>query len=84
MKCRYPVLCCFHLFVTILGTNCSEPEVNDFVLYVSNPQPVWYFNDSIEYSCAEGYRLIGNARLTCLSNTTWSSQAPQCEGKAKL
>lgn len=30
------------------------------------------------YTCADGYELDGEDVLTCLLNSTWSSQPPTC------
>ena len=30
------------------------------------------------YSCDEGFDLVGEAMRTCMNNSQWSGEAPQC------
>ena len=35
--------------------------------------------DTAEYSCNEGYVLVGDQTRTCMSNSQWSGAAPTCQ-----
>ncbi|XP_078494110.1 E-selectin-like [Ciona intestinalis] len=43
---------------------------------------IWYYGQSVTYTCTEGYRMVGVATSTCQSNDqergTWSSDQPNC------
>ncbi|XP_078494089.1 complement receptor type 2-like [Ciona intestinalis] len=43
---------------------------------------IWYYGESVTYTCVEGYRMVGVAMSTCRSNDqgrgTWSSDQPNC------
>lgn len=36
------------------------------------------YRNEVVYSCADGYRLEGTARLTCMGNGSWSAARPRC------
>lgn len=38
-------------------------------------------NDSISYSCDNGYHLVGSTHLLCDSNGTWDNPVPSCIGR---
>lgn len=40
-----------------------------------------YTNDTVHFSCQDGYKLHGLSSLTCLSNATWSGTVPECKRK---
>ena len=35
----------------------------------------------IDFTCHRGYEMIGDHRITCLPNATWSGKIPKCQGK---
>ena len=35
--------------------------------------------DRAEYSCDEGYELVGDQTRECMSNSQWSGQTPSCQ-----
>uniref|UniRef100_A0A8C0ES66 Sushi domain-containing protein n=1 Tax=Bubo bubo TaxID=30461 RepID=A0A8C0ES66_BUBBB len=35
---------------------------------------------AVQYSCRDGYSLIGNASISCTAEGTWSRPRPRCEG----
>lgn len=37
------------------------------------------FGSRAEYSCSEGYALVGNGERVCQSDGTWSGSDPECE-----
>ncbi len=45
--------------------------------------PNTFENSIANYSCFEGYDLVGDATRTCLSTKTWSLSAPLCQSKEK-
>ena len=49
------------------------PIDNGFFLETS-----FFYEDSVNYQCDEGYRLEGESTITCQSNTAWSAPPPTC------
>ncbi len=41
---------------------------------------VYAYGQQITFHCQQGYQLIGEETVTCISLNTWSSTAPVCEG----
>ncbi|XP_046668707.1 sushi, von Willebrand factor type A, EGF and pentraxin domain-containing protein 1-like isoform X2 [Homalodisca vitripennis] len=39
----------------------------------------YLYQDTVEYHCQDGYRLVGNKNRTCLVNGTWSGEKPSCQ-----
>ncbi|KAF1407517.1 Complement receptor type 1, partial [Spheniscus mendiculus] len=35
---------------------------------------------AVQYTCRDGYSLIGNASISCTARGTWSRPRPRCEG----
>ncbi|KAF1461085.1 Complement receptor type 1, partial [Pygoscelis antarcticus] len=35
---------------------------------------------TVQYTCRDGYSLIGNASISCTAKGTWSRPRPRCEG----
>ena len=42
------------------------------------------FQSQVNFSCVDGYRLIGSSSRTCLSTQLWSGQNATCSGKANI
>ncbi|PIK45914.1 hypothetical protein BSL78_17223, partial [Apostichopus japonicus] len=38
------------------------------------------YNNRVEFSCDQGFSLLGESVLTCQSDGTWSSHVPECTG----
>lgn len=43
-----------------------------------------YFGSTAIYECWNGFKLIGNARRTCLENGSWSGYDPNCRGMMRI
>lgn len=43
-----------------------------------------YFGSTTIYECWNGFKLIGNARRTCLENGSWSGYDPHCRGELRF
>ena len=39
------------------------------------------FGSTVNHTCNEGYRLIGDFQRECLGNGSWSAPLPTCKGK---
>ena len=78
---------CFDLYYPVLFTvvQCSTMEpisngaLNNGTLNNGTSQGL---NDTITYSCVEGYELVGSATRTCQLNGTWSGSEPYCQGNS--
>lgn len=73
---EYFGLCEVDIFVERDAYQCGPPEVpsNGFVFAKSNQ------STSVEYSCHEGFRLVGEANRTCnLKSGQWFGSEPYCE-----
>ncbi|NXN71165.1 CR1L protein, partial [Himantopus himantopus] len=44
------------------------------------PSDTFRPGSAVQYSCGNGYSLIGNASITCTAGGTWSRPRPRCEG----
>jgi len=51
----------------------ESPVVNGNVTLATNGTVTF-----VEYTCADGYELVGASKLTCLTNGTWDNTPPQC------
>ncbi|GAB6022697.1 peptidase domain containing associated with muscle reproteinration 1, partial [Chamberlinius hualienensis] len=55
------------------------PEVNNSIIRHKNFDDEIYRNGTtVTYTCQSLYYLSGSPQLTCLDNSTWSSDPPQC------
>ena len=41
-----------------------------------------HFNDTVDFLCEEGYKMIGKSSLTCQSDEKWNYSPPSCERKS--
>ncbi|KAI8490265.1 hypothetical protein Bbelb_320030 [Branchiostoma belcheri] len=41
------------------------------------------YGDVVHFTCEQGYRLVGNSSLTCLSDGTWSGRSATCAATQK-
>ena len=60
---------------TITAISCGEPgqPANSQLIGTS-----WTYPNQVQYSCATGYNLVGDAVLRCGLNGVWSAQPPKC------
>lgn len=67
---------CFDLSLSATE-KCGTPPalVNGFVL---DPKDVYIVNSRVEYTCTEGYHLVGNNILQCTAAQTWSGSPGLC------
>ncbi|XP_013383226.1 sushi, von Willebrand factor type A, EGF and pentraxin domain-containing protein 1 [Lingula anatina] len=56
--------------------DCEQPPI-DSHLQVSVESTT--YKSTANYSCDDGYILIGNATQTCMDNKTWSGDIPRCD-----
>jgi hypothetical protein len=65
------------MFLT--GVKCPDPGIsNDSYRDVHG----LYFGDTIDYRCAEGYRVVaGIYKLECTEDRTWTYPLPECVSK---
>ena len=66
--------------------DCGELSVPDTAmgeLTVDYIDTVW--NSTASFDCeSDGFELIGNSEIICLSNGEWSGSVPYCQRKKKL
>lgn len=55
-------------------TQCGDPEQP--ISSIVNRTSV----NTVEYSCAKGYKMDGNPTRSCLGNGVWSGHPPRCSG----
>ncbi|ODM90554.1 CUB and sushi domain-containing protein 1 [Orchesella cincta] len=60
--------------------DCKPPQPfnNGEVKLTSNAT---YFGSTAIYECWNGFKLVGNARRSCLENASWSGKDPHCRGQ---
>lgn len=56
-------------------SNCGSPDVNENATIIKSDYRI---SSTVTYSCAEGCRLDGLEKRTCLSNGFWEGRAPKC------
>uniref|UniRef100_A0A667XF14 Complement component C7 n=1 Tax=Myripristis murdjan TaxID=586833 RepID=A0A667XF14_9TELE len=67
---------CFDLSLPAKA-KCGEPPVliNGYVL---EPKDVYIVTSRTEYTCIEGYHLVGNSMLECTADQTWTGTLGLC------
>ena len=73
---------CFDLYYPILFTVVQCPTMEPISNGALNNGTSQGLNDTITYSCVEGYELVGSATLTCQLNGNWSGSEPYCQGNS--
>ncbi|XP_053549117.1 E-selectin-like [Bombina bombina] len=74
---------------TVSGWSSSAPQCNVINCYnlktpdhgsmrCSGPFGEFLYNSSCEFSCDEGFELVGNNKLQCMGNSEWNGVVPQC------
>ncbi|XP_059193970.1 complement component C7 [Centropristis striata] len=66
---------CFDITLTA-GQKCGEPPalINGYIL---DPKDVYLVGNRVEYSCTDGYYLLGSA-IECMADKTWSAKPGLC------
>ena len=72
-------LWCIHLSIykefVLFNTVCPDlSDPSNGVVKVNSQRT----DDTAEYSCDEGFELVGDVMRTCMSNSEWSGKAPSC------
>ena len=66
-----------HRIIILLGIECEINDVPANVKFIENN--TYNYNDTITYSCIEGYRLIGgDYTRKCQMDKTWTGSSPIC------
>lgn len=79
--CDTDILTLFHFDNNILSLlffvvkSCGEPETPENGRINSY---LFTYNSAIEYSCDQGYTLVGSKRRVCQHNQTWTGTVPLC------
>ena len=64
-----------HVFVLFLAISCGHPGVP---VHGKINSYVFSYNSSVEYSCNQGYTIVGPKKRVCQANQTWTGSLPQC------
>ena len=73
------------LFSSVFGDYnyyCPEPEVPTYGYISKGKQNTYEVGDEIEYTCKDGYKLIGEKRIRCASQGEteyWDGATPECK-----
>ncbi|XP_041364076.1 beta-2-glycoprotein 1-like [Gigantopelta aegis] len=68
----------YHINHTCVPVTCQRPnDVANGVIH-SN-RSVFYFGETIDFSCSLGWKLNGTSSLTCAADRNWNSSQPVCE-----
>lgn len=65
----------FHNSLTVLQCVDLEDPPNGNVIFSGS-----LFGSQANYSCDQGFNLIGVSMRTCQANELWSGSEPTCEG----
>uniref|UniRef100_A0A667XH33 Complement component C7 n=1 Tax=Myripristis murdjan TaxID=586833 RepID=A0A667XH33_9TELE len=73
---------CFDLSLPAKA-KCGEPPVliNGYVL---EPKDVYIVTSRTEYTCIEGYHLVGNSMLECTADQTWTGTLGLCTSGCRI
>uniref|UniRef100_A0A8V5H457 Uncharacterized protein n=1 Tax=Melopsittacus undulatus TaxID=13146 RepID=A0A8V5H457_MELUD len=70
-------LICFASFAEV---KCPSPPSIANGQQSSQPSDTHLPGSAVNYTCRDGYSLIGNASISCTAGGTWSRPLPRCEG----
>ncbi|XP_068695178.1 sushi, von Willebrand factor type A, EGF and pentraxin domain-containing protein 1-like isoform X1 [Montipora foliosa] len=63
------------IFLTCTVKSCGYPGTPK---YGQRAGYLFTYNSTVEYSCDQGYTLVGSRRRVCQANQTWTGTTPQC------
>ncbi|XP_073522973.1 C4b-binding protein alpha chain-like isoform X2 [Phyllobates terribilis] len=61
---------------------CSAPEWSNNG-WIDPEEKQYFYNDTISFGCHEGYKLIGQDKITCNNDGRWNYKVPECKGICK-
>ena len=61
-----------------LGINCGNPGVPMNGMVITNDT---YVTSIAEFTCDDGYMLVGDAQRVCQPDGMWSNMVPKCSPK---
>ena len=64
-----------YLFVVI---SCGDPGIPANGTRIGS---TFTFDSTVNYTCDDGFKLIGDIRRNCLSSGNWSGDLPTCQSK---
>ncbi|NXL99127.1 ZP3R protein, partial [Tyrannus savana] len=59
---------------------CPPPPSIPNGKHSGQPSDTHLPGSAVQYSCSEGFSLLGNASILCTASGTWSRPRPRCEG----
>ncbi|KAF3848776.1 hypothetical protein F7725_015273 [Dissostichus mawsoni] len=68
---------CFDLPVTPPKTCGAPPNLRNG--YIENPRDFYLVGNTVQYSCIDGYYLIGGAVAQCTETQKWRTESPVCK-----
>lgn len=65
---------------------CTILSIATIVVFFfsQNPRDFYLVGNTVEYSCADGYHLSGDALAECTENQRWRTGAMVCESRSSL
>ena len=63
------------------NTTCPDlfPPYNGYIAYIEGIQD--QVGSVAQFSCENGFTLVGNPLLTCMTDGEWDNNPPTCAGK---
>ena len=78
-----PIYNSTNIYFNFLDVGCEIPGIPSPNL-IANPLlqvRIYTVGETIAFSCLQGYEVVGDAQLTCLTGGGWSGVIPYCRCK---
>lgn len=76
LPCPYFSSVCF----SFTEVRCPPPPSIANGRHSGQPSDTHLPGSAVQYTCMDGYSLVGNASISCTARGTWSRPRPRCEG----
>ena len=64
-----------------LVISCGDPGIPAKGTRIGS---TFIFDSTVNYTCDDGFKLIGDIRRNCLSSSNWSGDLPTCQSKLHI
>ena len=69
------------LFFNSEAISCLRPQLIDDQLSITPPKKSYAYNEVINFSCSDGYNLVGSPSTICNNSEHFRDGFPNCRGK---
>ena len=75
---KFSALLFFSFSYSIVGNKCPDLGLLE---NGNRSTSLRSFGTVVDYSCNDGYQLVGEQTLTCNTDRSWNASSPSCHGK---